>query len=106
MKSANISDMVKGWFIGDFTPSILRSADCEVAVKYYSAGDAEAAHHHKVAVEVTVVVSGRVRMSGREWGVGDIILLEPGEITDFEAITDAVNVVVKLPSVINDKFPN
>ena len=32
------------------------------------------------------------------------IVLEPGESTAFEAITDASNVVVKLPGALNDKY--
>lgn len=105
MKHARLEDMVKGWFVGDFAPSVLRTAACEVAVKRYRAGEAEAAHLHRVATEVTLILSGRVRMLGREWGEGDIITIEPGEATDFLALTDAVNVVVKLPSVAGDKYP-
>ncbi len=43
-------------------------------------------------------------MAGRTWGEGDIIVLDPGEETDFEALTDCINVVVKLPGAMNDKF--
>lgn len=105
MKHAHLEAMIKGWFIGDFEPALLRSKDCEVAVKHYRAGDREDTHHHRVAAEITVIVSGRVTMMGREWGPGDIVLVEPGEATDFEALTDAVNVVVKTPSVMGDKYP-
>lgn len=105
MKTARLEDMVKGWIVGDFSPSMLRSKDCEVAVKHYKAGDREDLHHHRVAVELTAIIAGEVRMCGKIWGPGDIILLDPGEATDFEAITDTVNVVVKLPSVMGDKYP-
>lgn len=104
MKHERLEHMVKGWFVGDFQPSLLRSKDCEVAVKHYHAGDREDTHHHRVATEITVVVSGEVVMMGQRWGAGDIILVEPGEATDFEALTDAVNVVVKLPSILGDKY--
>jgi hypothetical protein len=97
--------MVKGWFVGDFAPSALRSAACEVAIKHYRAGDREALHHHRIAAEVTAIVSGEVRMRGRVFGPGDIVVLEPGEATEFEALTDTVNVVVKLPSLRDDKYP-
>ena len=32
------------------------------------------------------------------------IVIEPGEATDFRALTDATNVVVKVPGALNDKF--
>ena len=67
-------------------------------------GDHEGAHYHAVATELTAIVTGRVRMMGREWGPGDIVTVEPGETTDFEALTDCITVVVKTPSVTDDKF--
>jgi quercetin dioxygenase-like cupin family protein len=105
VKHARLVDMVKGWFIGDFEPAVLRSKDFEVAVKHYRAGDHEDEHYHRLGVEVTLVISGTVTMMGRTWEAGDIIVVEPGEATSFTAITDATNVVVKVPSVVGDKIP-
>ena len=104
MKHAHLDDMVKGWFVGGFSPTAHHTEACEVAVKTYRAGEREAAHYHRVATEITLVLSGSVRMAGREWKAGDIVVLEPGETTDFEALTDAVNVVVKTPGALNDKY--
>ena len=104
MKVHKLDDMVKGWFVGHFTPTALTTAQFEVGVKYYKAGDAEAAHHHKVATELTVVVSGRVTMFGREFGPGDIVTVEPGESTGFVALEDSSTVVVKTPSLPADKY--
>lgn len=104
MKLFRLSDMTKGWFVGGFQPSVLRTDAAEVAVKTYSKGDYEARHYHKVAPEITAIVSGRVRMNGTEYGEGDIVLIEPGEATDFEALSDVTTVVVKLPSVAGDKY--
>lgn len=104
MRTGRLEDMVKGWFVGNFSPTLLQTDACEVAVKRYKAGDREETHYHKVATEVTLVLEGRVRMRDQEWGPGDIIVLEPGEATNFEALTDAVNVVVKTPGASNDKY--
>ena len=96
--------MTKGWFVGNFEPSLCKTNEVEVAVKSYKRGDKENAHYHKIATEITVVVSGKVRMFGKEWGAGDIIVVVPGDVTDFEALTDAVNTVVKIPGANNDKY--
>ena len=104
MNSAKLQDMVGGWFVGAFNPTALQTNNCEVAVKKYKAGSKEAAHYHAIATEVTLILSGRVRMCGKEWSDGDIILLAPSDITDFEALTDVVSVVVKIPGVLNDKY--
>ncbi|MDP4025843.1 cupin domain-containing protein [Methylobacterium sp. NEAU 140] len=105
MKHHRLDEMTKGWFVGDFAPAALRSPDVEVGVKHYTAGDREGEHLHRVATELTLIVSGSVVMCGRSWGPGDIVTVEPGEATAFEAITDCVTVVVKLPSVMGDKYP-
>jgi len=104
MNHAKLGEMINGWFIGTFKPTALSTSACEVAVKTYKAGDYEFKHFHKIATEVTLVISGRVRMCELEWGAGDIITLNPGETTDFLAITDAINVVIKVPGAINDKY--
>lgn len=96
--------MVKGWFVGGFQPAAYSTEACEVAVKRYAASDREALHHHLIATEITLVLSGRIRLAGRECAEGDILVLSPGEATDFEAITDCTTVVVKVPGALNDKY--
>lgn len=104
MTRHRLDEMVRGWFVGDFEPVVERSAEVEVAIKRYAAGDAEARHVHRVATELTAVVAGTVRMDGQELHAGDILRLEPGEPSDFYAITDAVVVAVKLPAVAGDRY--
>ncbi|MCJ2033217.1 cupin domain-containing protein [Methylobacterium sp. J-068] len=104
MKRARLADMVGGWFIGNFEPSVLRTGDFEVGIKRYKAGDVDVAHYHRIATEITVVVSGEVEMLGEPCSAGDILTVEPGEVNQFRAITDAVLAVVKTPSVADDKF--
>lgn len=104
MKTARLSEMTKGWFIGDFAPTLFRTQACEVAVKSYRAGDAESAHYHKIATEFTVITQGEVEMNGVRYATGDIIVIEPGDVTDFRAITDVTTTVVKIPGAPNDKY--
>ncbi|MBT5491118.1 hypothetical protein HOK00_02105 [bacterium] len=104
MKVAKLEDMVKGWFVGNFDPTLLKTNDVEIAVKEYKKGDYEEKHYHKIATEITVIVSGRVKMNDVEYKKGDIIVTEPFEATDFEALEDTVNTVVKYPGANNDKY--
>lgn len=99
-----LEQFTKGWFVGRFEPTLVPTDEVEVAVKHYRAGEFEASHHHKIAVEITAVVAGRVRMSGEEIGAGEIVRISPGQSTDFCALTDATTVVVKLPSLSADKY--
>lgn len=105
MHKARLEDMVKGWFVGDFEPTLLRTDSVEVAVKHYVAGDAEEWHYHKVATELTVIVAGEVEMNGVRHTAGDILVIEPGEGTDFRAlVTPTITAVVKFPGARNDKY--
>lgn len=104
MKIEHLNSMVKGWFVGNFEPSLYKTNNCEVAVKSYKAGEYEERHYHKIATEITVVVKGRVKMFDKEFSEGDIVVVEPGDSTDFTALTDSMNVVVKIPGVNNDKY--
>ena len=76
----------------------------KVAIKIYQAGDHEQRHHHAIATEYTVIATGRVRMNDREYVAGDIIQIDPGHSTDFEAIEATTTVVIKTPSVPDDKY--
>ena len=96
--------MVRGWFVGGFEPTALKTEACEVGVKAYKAGEEEEAHYHKIATEVTLILSGEVEMCDQTWKSGDIITLEPGDITAFRALSNAVTVVVKIPGALNDKY--
>ncbi|WP_220497975.1 hypothetical protein [Stieleria mannarensis] len=99
-----LRDFVGGWLVGHFQPALIANNDVEVAVKLYRAGDHEKSHYHAVATEFTVIASGRVRMNDREYVSGDIIQIDPGQSTDFEALEATTTVVIKTPSVPDDKF--
>ncbi len=104
MEKNNIKNMIKGWFIGNFNPSLFRTKQFEVGYKTYSSGDHEKKHLHKVATEFTLIISGEVLMNNQKFFEGDIIKIEPGEATDFKALTDVKTIVIKIPSVEGDKY--
>lgn len=104
MKVAKLEDMKLGWFIGSFTPTLHDTEDVEVAIKEYAPGDYDAWHYHKIATEYTVIVTGSVEMNGVTYHKGDIIVMEPGEGTDFRALTEAITAAIKIPGAKNDKY--
>lgn len=105
MKVFNLEDMTKGWFVGNFAPTVLSTTQVEVAVKKYKAGEYEPAHHHKIATEITVIIDGEVKMNGVIYSAGTILVIEPNSSTDFLALTDVTTTVVKYPGANDDKYP-
>ncbi len=104
MHTAKLDQMIRGWFVGNFFPTLYKTNAVEVAVKHYAKGQNEAYHYHKIATEITVIISGTIRMNNQYFSAGDIIVLQPGESSNFEALTDSINVVVKIPGANNDKY--
>ena len=103
-ETAHLDGMIRGWIVGDFSPTMLATGEVEVAIQRYSAGDYEAAHHHRIATEITVILGGQAEMFGRIFKDGDIVKIPPGSTTGFRAITDVTTVVVKHPGAKNDKY--
>ena len=99
-----LDDMIKGWFVGNFEPTVYKTSDVEVGIKHYQSGDYEKSHHHRVATEITVVQKGIVEMNGVQYVDGSIIKLDPFVSTDFKAITDVTTIVVKIPGANDDKY--
>jgi hypothetical protein len=104
MEVTNLKDMVKGWFVGAFSPTAYSTTEVEVGFKSYTKGDKEARHFHRIATEITLIHKGHVRMNGQEFRDGDIIVLQPMESCDFEVIENTETVVVKVPGAQNDKY--
>jgi quercetin dioxygenase-like cupin family protein len=104
MTSYKLEDFVRGWFIGGFEPSLYNTTDVEVAIQHFKKGEREASHCHKVATEITAVVKGKARMKDSIVSENEIVFIEPGTYTDFEALEDTTTVVVKLPGALNDKY--
>jgi quercetin dioxygenase-like cupin family protein len=104
MKVHKLDTFFKGWVVGDFEPSLFKTNDFEVAVKSYKKGDYEPKHFHKVATEITIITKGRVVMNFEVYNEGDIIVIEPGDATDFRATNDVTTTVIKFPCVEGDKY--
>lgn len=99
-----LDSFTKGWFIGNFDPAIYKTSDFEVAVKEYKKGDLDQKHYHKIANEYTAIINGVFRMNEEILSGGDIVFIKQNEETEFECIEDGSTVVIKVPSVKDDKY--
>lgn len=104
MLKEKLSNMTRGWFIGDFEPSVLKTKDFEVGVLTHKKGEEWPKHYHKIATEYTVLLSGSMTICGELIGAGTIFVLDPGEVADPVFHEDCTVIVVKTPSVIGDKY--
>ena len=98
MKVFNLDSMKRGWFVGNFEPSVYKTEEFEVAVKRYEKGEHEKSHYHKIAYEITLVIEGMILMNNKKFDQGSC---------EFKCLTEkATTVVVKTASIIDDKYIN
>ena len=104
MKVYNLKDYVRGWIVGDFEPSILRTPDFEVGLLEHSKGEYWAPHIHKISDEYNVLIEGKMRICNREINPGDIFIIEKNQIADPVFLEDCKVLVIKVPSCPGDKY--
>lgn len=104
MKVAKLEDMIGGWFIGDFEPSVLKTKDFEIGVKHHPKNSKWDVHYHKLATEVTLLLKGKMKIKDTIIEEGQIFVLDPYEIANPIFLEDCFVVVIKTPSVIGDKY--
>lgn len=104
MKIKNIQDMKRGWLIGDFEPSILRTKDFEVGILTHKKGEFWSAHLHKESEEYNLLLDGKMEINGVLIEPGTIFIIEKNEISKPEFLEDCRVLVVKVPSLPGDKY--
>ena len=104
MKTRKLEKAKKGWFIGNYPHAAFRTETFEAALKKEKTGTRVERHMHRIATEITLVVQGRVRFNNNTFKKGDIVIIKPGESADYEVLKNAVTLIIKVPSVKNDKY--
>ncbi len=98
-----MDDMYGGWFVGNFQPSAHQTSICEVGYKYHKQGEKWDKHFHARAREINYLIRGKMLIQGETIHGGSIFILEKNEIADPIFLEDCEVIVVKIPSVLNDK---
>lgn len=104
MKIRKIDEMFRGWFIGNFEPSMIKTKDFEVALLSHHKDEKWPKHFHKEADEVNVLISGKMSVNGIELIPGDILHIEKNEVAEPIFYEDCKLICVKFPSVPGDKY--
>lgn len=104
MKITQHSNYKGGWFIGNFDPSVLKVENFEVCYKTHKKDEIWETHYHKIATEINLLIEGEMLIQNKNLKCGDIFCIYPYEISDPKFLTDCKILIVKIPSVPNDKF--
>jgi len=104
MKKHHINDFWRGWFIGNFDPSVLKTDQFEVGFLHHPKGEKWPKHYHKIATEYNLLVQGQMIINGQSMTAGDMFVIEPNDIAEPEFLEDCYIVCVKVPSIPGDKY--
>ncbi|OJW46910.1 MAG: hypothetical protein BGO67_07310 [Alphaproteobacteria bacterium 41-28] len=104
MKVYNIKEMIGGWYIGNFEPSVYKTETFEVSLKNHPKGEVWPKHYHKEATEINLIVKGEMNLNNISLKAGDIFIIDKMEVVDPDFLEDCLIVCVKVPSVLGDKY--
>jgi len=104
MKIEKIDNMWRGWFIGNFEPSVLKTKSFEVGMLIHKKGEVWPKHYHLISTEYNLLIDGSMTICGELITPGTIFILEPNEIADPIFHEDCRVLCVKVPSIPGDKY--
>lgn len=104
MKKYNLSDFWRGWFIGNFEPSLLKTEQFEVGYLHHPKGEVWPDHYHKLGTEYNLLVKGRMKLNGVEISEGELFVIEPYEVATPDFLEDCYIVCIKSPGLPKDKY--
>lgn len=99
-----IENFTRGWFIGDFEPSLLKTKEFEVALISHDKDEHIPLHYHAKAIEYNVLVLGKMLVNGEEINAGDVFVFSKNEVADVTVLEESKVMCVKVPSMIRDKI--
>ena len=104
MKVIPLSEFTRGWFIGDFEPSVLKTSKFEVGVFKHSKGEDWPTHYHLFHDEYNVLVTGKMSIYGTIIEPETVFVVPKKSVVKPVFLEDCVIVCVKTPSRPGDKI--
>lgn len=104
MRIIPLSEFTRGWFIGDFEPSVLKTSKFEVGVFKHSKGEDWPTHYHQYHTEYNVLVTGKMSIYGTIIEPESVFVVPKKSIVKPVFLEDCVIVCVKSPSIPGDKI--
>jgi quercetin dioxygenase-like cupin family protein len=96
--------MIGGWFIGNFEPSVHKTDLFEVCYKVHKKNEEWPIHYHKDSIEFNYLIRGSMIIQGNKLKSGDIFIIGKGEVSDAIFLEKCEIIVVKVPSIPDDKY--
>lgn len=104
VKKTRLDSMVRGWCVGNFEPSILKTDLFEVGYLKHPKGQVWPAHIHKKVDEYNILIKGKMNINNETIEAGEIFVVPHGMLTSAKFLEDCEIVCIKTPSITTDKY--
>jgi len=89
MKSFHLDNMVNGWFLGNFIPTVTNWKKGEIAIKSYQTNHIESSYCHSDAYKIYVVLSGKIMINNNLLTKDSVALINPKEDMSLVSLTNS-----------------
>jgi dTDP-glucose pyrophosphorylase len=100
----NIHDFTRGWFIGDFLPSIIKTKNYEIALLTHLKDEQWDYHYHEKSDEINFLINGKMRINDRIITERQVFYIPKKQIACPQFLENCKILCIKFPSVIGDKY--
>ncbi len=94
MRSFNSKNMLKGYFVGAFEPSVLHIDGIEIAVQIFHKGYFDLMKKSPYAKTCIYILEGKLQIGCELYVNGDILLYDKGELKSFCALEDSKVILI------------
>lgn len=99
-----LEDMFRGWFVGNFEPSVFKHAGVEIGYLCHKKGEKWQTHYHNNLVEVNLLVEGKMILNDIELNKNQIFVIDKKVLACPIFLEDCYIMCIKIPSMVGDKI--
>lgn len=99
----DVSGYTRGWIIGNFEPSIIKTTDYELGILSHDENEKWDFHYHKESDEINFLFEGEMLLNGVDIKQGQVFIIPKNQIACPKFKTKCRIACVKIPSVPGDK---
>lgn len=99
----DLNDMYRGWFVGNFEPSVYKTKEFEVGYLLHKKGERWDIHYHEHMKEINLLVKGKMILNNKAIKENDIFVIDKNVIAAPIFLEDCYILCIKVPSVVGDK---
>lgn len=100
----DVESFVRGWFVGNFEPTLFRTTEFEVGINKHKKGKFCAYHYHKITPEYNILLEGSVTINDKIIQRGEIFTIPIMQISCPIFHEDCKILCIKIGSEPSDKY--